>query len=69
MTDFPTGNIATQERFIEAFKGLTQLLTDPRGVMPYFSGRGTPLDRFLRQWEEMFNELRGEEEPDAPAPR
>ncbi len=54
---FPIGNIATQERFIAAFEGLTQILSRvPVSNRP---------DWYVEKWEEMFHELRGEEEPDA----
>ena len=47
--NFPAGNVAYQERYIEAFRGLTQVIASGAG--------GSKVAGLLAVWDEMFNTL------------
>ena len=57
MPDFPQGPEFTQERFIEAFRGLTQVL-----IAAHSNGKAIAFESAMATWKDMFNALIGTEE-------
>ena len=57
--NFPSGNVAFQERYIAAFKGLTELITAPATAWKL---PPEDAEQAYAQWLSMFNALAGVEE-------
>lgn len=60
---FPPGDSAFQTRYIEAFKGLTEIIAG--GQHQFWPGEGTSVESpEFNKWWEMFNTLIAREEED-----